>query len=313
MQLKRIAVLMGGWGEEREISMKTGEAVAQALTRAGREVRRVMAGPGLERALPEADVDAVFVALHGRMGEDGKLQGLLEVLGLPYTGSGVLASALAMDKPMARKLFGHHNIATPLGYVVEAKDAASAEALHGDFGFPVVVKPACSGSSFGISVVRSQAGLVPAVEQAARFGGRALVERFVRGRELTVAILGDEVLGTCEIVAEGEVFGFAGKYEGGTRYLMPPRLSPTRLRNVENLAIASHRALGCRGYSRVDLIASESENDFVLEVNTLPGMTPTSLLPKIARAAGLGFEDLVLAILEKAAADEAGWRLKAVG
>jgi len=152
--------------------------------------------------------------------------------------------------------------------------------------------------------VREPGELVPAARQACQFGGLALVERFIRGRELTVAVLGDRVLGSCEIVPPGPVFSHAGKYSGGTRYHLPPRLSPTRAANVEALALAAHQALGCRGYSRVDLIASDAENDLVLEVNTLPGLTATGLLPKIARAAGLSFEELIEAILERADVDE---------
>jgi D-alanine-D-alanine ligase len=301
---RRVAVLMGGWGEEREISIRTGEAVARALSRTGREVHRVLAGPGLDRTLRGVAADAAFVALHGRMGEDGKVQGLLEVLGLPYTGSGVLASAIAMDKPMAKKVLRHHNIPTPAGYVAKPGDLGRALELHGDLGFPAVVKPACSGSSCGLSVVHDPGELAPALRESFRFGSRALVERFVSGKEITVGILGDRVLGACEVVPPRAVFDYQGKYQGGTRYHLPPRVSPTRLQNLEAVALAAYRALGCRGYGRVDLIASGAENDFVLEIDTLPGMTATSLLPKIARAAGMSFEELVETIVEGAGLDD---------
>ncbi len=305
MTFRRVAVLMGGWGEEREVSIRTGEAIAKALGRSGHEVHRVLAGPGLDVTLRALSVDAAFLALHGRMGEDGKVQGLLEILGVPYTGSGVMASALAMNKPMAKKVLRFHNIQTPHSYTLAAEQLPEALELHGDMGFPAVVKPACSGSSCGLTVVREAAELEPALRLALRFGPQALVERFVRGKELTVGILGEKVLGTCEIVPPGEVFDYQSKYQGGTRYHLPPRLSPTRRQNVEALALAAHRALGCRGYSRVDLIASDSDNDLVLEVNTLPGMTATSLLPKIAKAAGMSFEELVESILAKACLEEA--------
>ena len=303
MKFQRVAVLMGGWGEEREVSMRTGEAIAKALTKQGHEVARVLAGPGLDRTLRELEVDAAFLALHGRMGEDGKVQGLLEVMEIPYTGSGVLASALAMDKPMAKKVLRHHNIPTPSGYTAACNDLPGALELHGDLGFPAVVKPSASGSSCGLTVVREQGELVGALQRACRYGGEALVERYIRGREITVAVLGDQVLGSCEIVPPRETFDYEGKYGGGSRYYCPPRLSPTRMANLEALALASHRALSCRGYSRVDLIASDSENDYVLEVNTLPGMTQTSLLPKIAKAAGLTFEEVVGRILAAATLD----------
>ena len=301
VKLHRVAVLMGGWGEEREVSMRTGEAVAKALQRRGHEVHRVLAGPGVDRSLRQLEVDAAFLALHGRMGEDGKVQGLLEVLGVPYTGSGVLASALAMSKPMAKKVLRFHNIPTPASYTIAPGELGSALEIHGDMGFPAVVKPACSGSSCGLTVIRDASELAPALREAWRFGPSALVERFVRGREITVGILGDQVLGSCEIVPQREVFDYRGKYQGGTRYHLPARVSPTRLCNLHSLALAAHRALGCRGYSRVDLIASDEVNDFVLEVNALPGMTATSLMPKIAKAAGLSFDDLVGAILSQAA------------
>lgn len=302
---KRVGVLMGGWGEEREISLKTGEAVVAALETLGHAVTRVFAGPGLDRALRSAELDVAFLALHGRMGEDGRVQGLLELLELPYTGSGVLASALAMDKPMAKKLFQLHNLATPRGYRVGRADVERALELHGDSGFPCVVKPAKGGSSVGLSVVHDAGALVPAVAQACRFGGEALVERFVRGQEVTVGILGDAVLGSCEVSFPREGFDYEAKYRGGSQYFLPPRLSDTRRVNVESLALAAYRALGCRGYGRVDLLCSETENDVVLEVNTLPGFTPSSLLPKIAAHAGLDFPELVQGVLDRATRDEA--------
>lgn len=301
---KRIGVLMGGWGEEREISVKTGEGIVAALEKLGHEVTRIFAGPGLDRALRSAELDVVFLALHGRMGEDGKVQGLLEVLEIPYTGSGVMASALAMNKPFAKRLFQHHNLATPRGYTVKPSAAATVVEQHGDLGYPCVVKPACGGSSVGLAVVRSPAQLEDAVRNACRYGGEALVERRVEGREVTVGILGDRVLGSCEIAFPTDSFDYAHKYGGGSQYFLPARLGPARVQNIEALALGAYRALGCRGYGRVDLICSDTENDVVLEVNTLPGMTRTSLLPKIAAKAGLEFEQLVAAILAEATLED---------
>jgi D-alanine-D-alanine ligase len=302
---KRVGVLMGGWGEEREISLKTGEAMAVALESRGHAVLRLHAGPGVDRALRAASLDVAVLALHGRGGEDGKVQGLLELLGVPYTGSGVLASALAMNKPMAKKLFRLHNLPTPTGYSVGLADASRALELHGDLGFACVVKPARGGSSVGLAQVDAPEGLVPAVRLACRYGGEALVERRVRGREVTVGLLGDEVLGSCEIATPREGFDYDAKYKSGSQYFVPARLSPTRLGNVEALALAAYRALGCRGYGRVDLICSDEDNDVVLEVNTLPGMTPTSLLPKIAAGRGLDFPSLMERILALATRDDA--------
>lgn len=310
MSHKRVAVLMGGWGEEREISLQTGEAVFRALEARGHEVTRVVAGPGLEVALRAKPFDAAFVALHGRMGEDGKVQGLLEVMELPYTGSGVMASALAMNKPFAKRLFRHHNLPVAPGYAVRAGALEGWEALHGDLGFPVVVKPSCGGSSVGVAVVRRKEALRGAVGAACRYGGEALVERFIKGREITVGLLGDQVLGSCEIACGEGGFDYAHKYVVGSRCFLPPRLSPARISSLEAMALGAYRALGCRGHARVDLLAAETGEDVVLEVNTLPGMTQTSLLPKIARKAGLTFEALCerILLLARSEAVDAGGR-----
>lgn len=304
MTQRRVGVLLGGWGEEREISVKTGEAIATALEKRGHQVTRVMAGPGLDQTLRGAQVDVAVLALHGRMGEDGKVQGLLEVMGIPYSGSGVLASALAMNKGYARKLFRQHNLATPAGYVVHRSEIEEVDELHCDLGFPCVVKPASGGSSVGLTLVHTQEQLKPAVAKACRYGGEALVERFVKGREITVAILDDEVLGSCEISSPGATFDFSTKYEGGAKYHLPPRISPTRLSNIETMALTAYRALGCSGAARIDFICPDVGNEVILEVNTLPGMTPSSLLPKIAKAAGLSFEELCDKLVESASLEQ---------
>jgi D-alanine-D-alanine ligase len=301
---KRVGVLMGGWGEEREISVKTGEAICAALETRGHTVTRIFAGSGLDKALRASDIEVAFLALHGRVGEDGKVQGLLEVMELPYTGSGVLASALAMNKPFAKKLFRLHNLPTPFGYTVGREQADAALDSHLDLGFPCVVKPSCGGSSVGLKVVHRAEDLAAAVRAACCFGGEALVERMVKGRELTVGILDGRVLGSCEVAHGSAAFDFERKYKGGSRYFLPPRVSSTRVANIEALALAAYQALGCRGYGRVDLISSASDNDVILEVNTLPGLTPVSLLPKIAHHAGLSFDDLVERILAGAALDD---------
>ena len=284
--------------------MKTGEAIVAALGSAGHGVTRIFAGPGLDKALRASEVEVAFVALHGRMGEDGKVQGLLEVMELPYTGSGVMGSALAMNKPFAKKLFRLHNLPTPAGYTVRRGEEEQAEQRHGDLGFPCIVKPSCGGSSVGVQRVDGAPQLAAALACATRYGGEALVERRICGRELTVGILADEVLGSCEVAFDSDTFSYASKYQGGARYHLPPRLSATRIANIEALALSAYRALGLRGYGRVDLIASEDENDVLLEVNTLPGMTRTSLLPKIARARGMRFEQLVERILALATLDD---------
>jgi D-alanine-D-alanine ligase len=303
----RVGVLMGGWGEEREISLKTGAAVVKALKEKGHDVIAIDTSTYIDVALREAEVEVAFLALHGRMGEDGKIQGLLEVMGIPYTGSGVMASSLAMNKPVAKRLFRQANLMTATGYSVRSEELEACDAQHVDLGFPCVVKPALGGSSVGLSIVQAQHQLAPALVEACRFGGEALVERYVKGREVTVGIVGGKVLGSLEVDHCGGAFDFDTKYKSGTaKYHLPPRLSPTRVQNVEAMALKAYEALHCRGYARVDFICSESggANDVLLEVNTLPGMTATSLLPKIAARAGVSFPELCELILKNAALDE---------
>lgn len=301
-QLGRVGVLMGGLGPEREISLKTGEAIAKALEERGRDVVRVFVDRDVDRVLRQTPIDVAFLALHGTYGEDGCIQGMLEVMGIPYTGSDVLSSALAMDKLKAKELFRLYNVPTPPYYVVERDQLDRLEELHGSFGFPVFVKPRRSGSSVGAGKAETMAELRARCEEAARFDRSVLVERFVQGKEIGVAILDGRALGAIEIVPSGEFYDYKSKYtKGKSAYHFPARLAPTRYKGVLNLAERANRALGCSGATRVDLLVTEGENEYVLEVNTLPGMTPTSLLPKIAAGAGYDFGDLCEAILARAA------------
>ncbi len=295
---------MGGWSAEREVSLRTGDGVAAALESRGHDVVRVVwsnDGTGLDERLRAADVDVAFLALHGRGGEDGCVQGLLELMGVPYTGSGVLASALAMDKLKAKEMFRLHNVPTPPYYVASRTDLGDLEELHGSFGFPAIVKPRREGSSVGLCKVESLGELAGAVEQALAFDDQVLVERFIRATEVHVGILDGRVLGAIEVKPKNGLYDYRAKYTAGmTEYVCPPRLPATRLRGVMNLAERAARALSCTGACRVDLLVTEGENEYVLEVNTLPGMTPTSLLPKIAQAAGIDYPSLCEAILEGA-------------
>lgn len=300
---KRVAVLMGGWGEEREVSLRSGEAACRALRARGHAAEAVPVDERLDVALRARRPDVCFLALHGRLGEDGHVQGLLETMGLPYTGSGVLASALAMDKPSAKRLFAHANLPIARGY--SAHSGAEALTLHGDLGFPCVVKPSRGGSSVGLTLVESEHLLADAVDHACAFGGGALVERRITGKEVTVGILDGRVLGSLEVAHGQRTFDHAAKYQRPYRFFSPPRLGVTRRGNVEALALAAYQTLGCRGYARVDLLCPEEDNEVLLEVNTLPGLTETSLFPKIARAAGLSFEALIERLLSLAALDEA--------
>ena len=244
-------------------------------------------------ALRQEQIDVAFIALHGRWGEDGCVQGMLEMMGIPYTGSDVMASALAMHKGKAKELFRLHNLPTPAYYTLTADDTADLAAVHGDFGFPCVVKPIREGSSVGVTIVREAAELAPAIERALCFDSEILVERFISGMEVSVAIVDNRALGAVEIAPRAGFYDYQNKYtKGATEYFVPPRMSPERYRGVLAQALRAHVALGCRGATRVDMMVSESGNEFVLEVNTVPGLTPTSLLPKIADAAGISFGEL---------------------
>lgn len=303
MSKRRVGVLMGGTSAEREISLRTGEGVAAALESRGHEVARVILREGepADQVIRDAKIDVAFLALHGRLGEDGCIQGMLEVMSIPYTGSSVLGSALAMDKLKAKEMFRLHNIPTPPYYVATEQDLADLEELHGSFGFPVIVKPRGEGSSVGLALAKDVDELRVGLQTAFTHDRFALVERYVKATEVHVGILDGRVLGAIEVVPKSGLYDYSAKYTPGeTDYILPPRIAPTRARGVRNLAERAARALDCTGACRVDLLVTEGENEYVLEVNTLPGMTPTSLLPKIAEHAGMDYASLCEAILEGA-------------
>jgi D-alanine-D-alanine ligase len=301
MQSRKIGVLLGGLSSEREVSLRTGEAVLAALQERGHDVIPIYVDRDIDVALRQEKIDVAFIALHGRWGEDGSIQGMLEMLGIPYTGSDVLASALAMHKGKAKEMFRLHNLPTPAYYSVTASETSDLEGVHGDFGFPCVVKPIREGSSVGVTICASLAELAPAVEKALCFDDEILVERFIIGKEVSVAIVEDRAIGAVEIAPRAGFYDYANKYtKGATEYFVPPRLSPERYRGVLAQAQRAHLALGCRGTTRVDMMVSDSGNEFILEVNTIPGLTPTSLLPKIAEAAGMSFGELCESMLNGA-------------
>jgi D-alanine-D-alanine ligase len=271
----------------------------------GHDVVPLELGPGLDSLsrIARARLDVAFLALHGRHGEDGCIQGLLELCAVPYTGSDVLASALAMDKLKSKELFRLHNVPTPPYYEFDREHSlAELEDLHRGFGFPVIVKPRHEGSSIGLCRASNPDELARAIAEARRYDRSVLVERFITGQEVTVGILGGRVLGAIEVVPKSGCYDYEAKYTPGmTEYFMPARLSETRYLGVLHVAERAAQALGTSGAVRVDLIVTEGMNEYVLEVNTLPGMTPTSLLPKIAAAAGYSFRDLCEAIVATAA------------
>lgn len=298
MRYRRIGVLMGGLSSEKTVSLTTGEAVVAALSELGYEVEPIFVDRDIDLALRQSRIDVAFIALHGRYGEDGCIQGLLETLGIPYTGSDVLSSALAMNKAKAKELFRLHNLPTPPSYALDLTDEADPLGRHGDFGFPAVVKPVNEGSSVGVEIVHDADSLVAACERGFCFDDELLIERFIAGQEISVAVLGDRALGAVEIAPKQGFYDYANKYSAGaTEYFIPPRLSPERYRGILTQALRAHRALGCTGATRVDMMIATSGNEYILEVNTIPGLTPTSLLPKIAASAGIDFPALIEAIL----------------
>jgi D-alanine-D-alanine ligase len=302
MKSKRIGILLGGLSAERDVSITSGEAVYAALLARGYDVTKIFVDRDVDQVLRQDPVDVAFVALHGSYGEDGCIQGLLELFGIPYTGAGVTESALAMDKLKSKELFRLHNVPTPPYYVVGAEQLDELSELHSGFGYPAFVKPRKQGSSLGAGRANDFAELAERCAAAAAFDDSVLVERHVVGRELTVGVLDGKALGAIEIVPKSGVYDFASKYGvGKSEYLYPAPLGAARYQGVLRIAERAVRALGVCGACRVDLLVTESDNEYVLEVNTLPGMTPTSLLPKIARGAGMDFGDLCEAILARAA------------
>jgi len=295
---KKIGVLMGGLSAEREVSLKSGTAVHQALLAKGYDAVAIDVGHDLSEVLKREGVQAAFIALHGRYGEDGCVQGLLELMQIPYTGSGVLASALAMHKLYSKQAFAASGIQTAPFHCFRRDERVALADLK--FGLPLVVKPVQEGSSVGISIVKQQTELEAALELAFRYDDEILVEQFVKGQEVQVGILDGSPIGAIEIVPKNEFYDFEAKYtDGMAEHIFPARLDKDLYEKAQRVGLAAHRALGCSGYSRVDLLVTEAGDCFVLEVNTLPGMTALSLLPEIAaKGAGLSFEALVERIIE---------------
>ncbi|MGD8860570.1 MAG: D-alanine--D-alanine ligase [Myxococcales bacterium] len=302
MKEKRVGILMGGLSAEQEVSVASGEAIYAALTDRGYDATQVFVDRDVDQVLRQEAIDVAFLALHGTYGEDGCIQGLLELLQIPYTGPGVTESALAMDKLKSKELFRLHNVPTPPYYALHAHEMDALDEIHGPFGFPAFVKPRRQGSSIGAGSADDMDELHQRCEEGFQFDRTMLIERHVTGKEVAVGVLDGRALGGIEIVPGREFYDYRSKYsKGHSEYHQPPRLSPTRYQNVQRIAERAARALGVEGACRVDLLVTEGENEYVLEVNTLPGMTPTSLLPKIAAGAGHDFADLCELILARAA------------
>ena len=298
-KLGKVAVLLGGRSAEREVSLRSGAMVLQALVNRGVDAHGFDTGVRLLDELIAERFDRIFIALHGRFGEDGTVQGALELMGLPYTGSGVLASALAMDKWRTKLIWQSLGIATPAHVLLDA--GSDWGRVASELGLPIMVKPACEGSSIGISKVTSIEQLESAYAVAARHDSTVLAEQFIDGEEYTAAILGDEALPLIRLETPRVFYDYEAKYHAGdTRYLIPCGLSAERERSLQALALASFRALGAEAWGRVDLMVDKSGRPYCLEVNTVPGMTDHSLVPMAARARGIEFDQLVMNILEAA-------------
>ena len=292
----KIGVLMGGLSAEREVSLASGASVHRALLDRGYDAVAIDMGRDLAQVLLREKIDVAFICLHGRYGEDGAVQGLLEVMGIPYTGSGVLASALAMNKVFAKQLFEANCLTiAPYRVVRRGEDTGSQTPA---FSLPVVVKPSQEGSSVGVSIVRRSEDYPVALDMAFAYDEEILVEQFIKGREIQVGILGDRAIGAIEIVPKNEFYDYEAKYTAGmAEHILPAPLPPDLYQRVLEAGVEAHRALGCSDYSRVDFLVTASGECYLLEVNTLPGMTNLSLLPEIAQGAGIGFEELVERIL----------------
>ncbi|NWG71776.1 MAG: D-alanine--D-alanine ligase [Parvularculaceae bacterium] len=302
MKYKRVAVLKGGWSAEREVSLNSGAACAKALRAKGYEVAEIDAERDIAKRLAELKPDAVFNALHGQWGEDGCVQGLLEVMGLPYTHSGVLASALAMDKQRTKLVLKDAGIPSPEGKVISRFAAAGGHAMEP----PYVIKPNAQGSSVGVHIIRKGDNRPPSELASDKWalGDDVLVEKFIPGRELTVAVMGDRAMCVTEITTELAFYDYEAKYApGGSRHVLPAPVPAGIAERCLELALTAHRALGCRGVSRSDFRydeAARGEQVYFLEINTQPGMTGTSLVPEQAAHLGIPFADLCAWLIEDA-------------
>jgi D-alanine-D-alanine ligase len=308
---KKIGVLMGGSSSERAVSLKSGAAIYNTLKSARYNAVAIDAGKDLCAVLKRERIDVAFIALHGGHGENGAVQGMLEITGIPYTGSGILASALAMDKEASKKAFLYDGVPVPPFKIVRRpqleakaqgpgikarKSEAGASRLAPAFSLPWVVKPAAEGSSVGVEIVRKRSDLRKSLVKAFSYGSRLVIEKYIEGKEVQIGILNDKVLGGVEVRPSLEFYNYEAKYTSGlTEYIFPPQLDRKTYGRAKEAALTAHKALGCSGATRVDLIVDSGRNPYVLEVNTIPGMTETSLLPKIAADAGIDF----LSLLEK--------------
>ena len=291
---------MGGTSAEREISLKTGKAIATALKKKGLKVISIDVDKDIAKKLLKERINLAFIALHGRGGEDGTIQGLLELLGIPYTGSEVLTSALALNKVQAKKVFKFHGLPIPKFQVWKKEDLGS-RIQDLKFSLPLVVKPSREGSTIGLSIVHTKRDIKKAMERAFKYDEEIIFEKYIEGKEVTVGIVGDETLPVIEIRPKDAFYTYEAKYiKGLTDFIIPAPLPKKVYSQVQKIALFAYHALGCRHFARVDMIVNKKNKPYLLEVNTIPGMTATSLLPQAAAKRGISFDDLVLKILKLA-------------
>ena len=298
---RKVGVLLGGMSAEREVSLATGAAVVTALKEKGYDVVEIDMHEGLAYELAQNGVQVVYIALHGKYGEDGCVQGMLEVMKIPYTGSSVIASAIAMDKKVSADIWSANGLPVPETVVLHADDAADFSLEDVEFGLPLIVKPATEGSSVGITIVKEIEQIDEALEEAFKYDDRVLLQRYIKGREISVAVLDGQALGTVEIKPKLEFYNYKAKYtKGMTVYLVPAPLDDDLSGEVMHLAQEANNIIGSEGSVRVDFIIDEEGTPYLIELNTLPGLTETSLVPKIAAQKGIEFNELVEMILDGA-------------
>lgn len=300
----KIAVLYGGTSAEREVSLSSGKGIMEALEKNGHEVVGIDFNPNDLSEVISLDVDFVFLALHGRFGEDGRIQGLLDMVGIPYVGSGVLSSALAMDKAKSKRLFEKAGIRTAKDVILTKNSQVEIDKLDQGFQYPIVVKPNREGSTIGLTIAESKEELKRGINEAFKHDDVIMIEEFVSGKEVTVAVIGllgeEQALPVIEIVPKNKYYDYESKYApGGSEHIVPARVDEAVTNDLQENAVLAHKALGCEVYSRVDFIVpNDGGSPVILEVNTLPGMTPTSLYPDAARAAGWSYEEMIEQLLQ---------------
>src|SRR5690625_1820707 len=298
----KIAVLYGGVSGEREVSLSSGKGIVNALKKNNHEVIEIDFNPNKLDEIIHLDVDLVFIGLHGKYGEDGRVQGLLDMLNIPYVGSGVLASALAMDKEKAKQVFEKHQIPVAKSQtytITQHTDMHSiVEHIKSIFTFPFVIKPNREGSTLGLTIVKNDDEIESAICKASKSDDVILVEDFVKGMEITVPVLGgtgnEVALPIIEIIPKNDYYDYDSKYsDGGSEHIIPARIDKSTTKKIQDFAILAHQSLGCKTYSRVDFILTQDLTPVILEVNTLPGMTPTSLFPDSAKSVGMSYEEMI--------------------